>query len=137
MSSTLWELLEKDIVHSLVWLDTRDMGADGLTKGAVSREALQELMRGAMVVRHPSERWQCKKPGGAKVENDDCGSGPAEAVHLQTIAVENGGCGSGFAEAAHQQARSSRQILSLFCLSNIPLDRSNASTTGLVLNPPW
>ena len=59
----LRELLDKHILHSIVWLDTRDMGADGLTKGAVSREALHELMAGSMKFRHPLERWQSKSGG--------------------------------------------------------------------------
>ena len=53
-------LLDKDMLHSIVWLDTSDMGADGLTKGAVSREALHELMSGSMKFRHPLEEWRRK-----------------------------------------------------------------------------
>ena len=53
----LRELLDRKIVKYLVWFDTRDMVADGLTKGAVEREALQEVMQGVFVVRHKQERW--------------------------------------------------------------------------------
>ena len=56
----LRQQLDRKVLTSLLWLDTRDMGADGLTKGAVSREALQELMRGEMHIRHPSESWESK-----------------------------------------------------------------------------
>ena len=38
----LRELRVKNIVSALLWVDTRDMGADGLTKGAASRGALHE-----------------------------------------------------------------------------------------------
>ena len=56
----LRELLDRKIVKYLVWFDTRDMVADGLTKGAVEREALQEVMQGVFVVRHKQERWTSK-----------------------------------------------------------------------------
>ena len=97
----LRELLDNGVLRCLMWLDTRVMGVDGLTKGAVSRDALQELMRGTMVIRHPSERWQCRKPGGAKVVEDISGSGNAEGDCLE--------------------ARISGLIL--FCMSNTPLDQ--------------
>ena len=35
----LRELLDKDVLQQIVWIDTRDMYADGLTKGAVQRTA--------------------------------------------------------------------------------------------------
>ena len=62
----LRELLDKDIIQGLVWLDTRDMGADGLTKGSVSRDALHQLMAGTM---HSLHTWeQRKRKVGAKAE---------------------------------------------------------------------
>ena len=51
----LRELLEKGILHYLVWLDTRDMGADGLTKGAVSRPLT--FMSGSMPIAHACTSW--------------------------------------------------------------------------------
>ena len=33
------ELLDTKVLEALVWLDTRDMVADGLTKGSVDRDA--------------------------------------------------------------------------------------------------
>ncbi len=36
------------------WADTRDMGADGLTKGSIARDALRALMRGEVVFQHES-----------------------------------------------------------------------------------
>ena len=56
----LRELLDQQILQSLVWLDTRDMGADGLTKGAVLRTQLHMLMNGYMKIEHPCESWQSK-----------------------------------------------------------------------------
>ena len=56
----LRELLDRRIVKYIVWFDTRDMVADGLTKGAVERDALQEVMLGKFIVRHKQERWTTK-----------------------------------------------------------------------------
>ena len=58
----LRELLDHRVLSSIVWLDTRDMTADGLTKGAVSRDLLHELMSGRMLVQHESEAWSAKRP---------------------------------------------------------------------------
>ena len=58
----LRELLDHRVLSSLVWLDTRDMTADGLTKGAVSRDLLHALMSGRMLVQHESEVWSAKRP---------------------------------------------------------------------------
>ena len=45
----------------LSWIDTRDMSADGLTKGAVSRELLRDIMQGSMSIKHIYEHWNCKR----------------------------------------------------------------------------
>ena len=36
-------------------MDTRDMAADGLTKGSVDRKALVDIMDGKLVVRHATK----------------------------------------------------------------------------------
>ena len=59
----LRELLDKHIIQQIFWVDTRDMAADGLTKGAVARDALHELMEGSMYLRHACEQWTCKLKG--------------------------------------------------------------------------
>ena len=56
----LRELLDKRILEMLFWIDTRDMGADGLTKGAVLREALHQLMAGTMTLQHEFSHWHPK-----------------------------------------------------------------------------
>ena len=56
----LRELLDHNVLDALIWLDTRDMGADGLTKGAVERTALHEIMDGLVVIKHPCKPWQPK-----------------------------------------------------------------------------
>ena len=54
------ELLDRGIVKYLVWFDTRDMTADGLTKGAVDREALHKVMDGSYHALYKQERWTTK-----------------------------------------------------------------------------
>ena len=42
----LRELLDSHVLGALMWVDTRDMVSDGLTKGAVDRDALHKVMDG-------------------------------------------------------------------------------------------
>ncbi len=44
------ELLDKGVVNELGCSDTRDMIADGLTKGVIERNALQSCMEGSFVI---------------------------------------------------------------------------------------
>ena len=60
------ELLDKHITRYLLWVDTRDMAADGLTKGAVARDASHEIMAGDMIVRRAKEQWCCKRRSDSK-----------------------------------------------------------------------
>ena len=50
----LWirEMHDKGLVSRIVWTDTRDMYADGLTKGVIKRDALYEAMSGSIMLRH-------------------------------------------------------------------------------------
>jgi len=57
----LRDMLDNRVIKHIVWIDTRDMYADGLTKGSVSRDALLELMDGNMILRHDSEQWTSKQ----------------------------------------------------------------------------
>ena len=52
------ELLDTKVLGALVWQDTRDMIADGLTKGAVEREALHRLMDGTCHAEHDMKAWR-------------------------------------------------------------------------------
>ena len=56
----LRELLDYGVLEALVWLDTRDMTSDGLTKGAVDRKALHDLMEGSIVISHECKHFQPK-----------------------------------------------------------------------------
>ena len=49
----LWlrEMLESRVAR-IGWADTRDQYADGLTKGAVSRELIQQCAAGSAAVQH-------------------------------------------------------------------------------------
>ena len=55
------ELLDKGIIQYLFWIDTRDMIADGLTKGAVDRNALHTLMDEVQKIEHAYEQWKSKQ----------------------------------------------------------------------------
>ena len=47
----LWlrEMHDKGLITDDVWTDTRDMYADGLTKGVIKRDALHEVMKGKLI----------------------------------------------------------------------------------------
>ena len=54
----LRELLDRGILEYISWLDTRDMAADGLTKGEVERESLHAIMDGYLKLAQPTESWR-------------------------------------------------------------------------------
>ena len=54
----LRELLDRHVLYALMWLDTRDMTADGMTKGAVERLALHLLMAGEIQIKHEPKLWK-------------------------------------------------------------------------------
>ena len=56
----LRELLDHGMLAAIVWLDTRDMLADGLTKGAVQRDALIRLLDGLSKMMHEPKIWRPK-----------------------------------------------------------------------------
>ena len=51
----LRELLNRQVLNELKWCDTRDMTADGHTKGSVSRDALLQLMSGIFKYKHATQ----------------------------------------------------------------------------------
>ena len=63
----LRELLDTGVLRYLLWIDTRDMWSDGLTKGSVERSLIHELMQGLLQGRHPYKAWAPKmiKPAGS------------------------------------------------------------------------
>ena len=56
----LREILDRGTLSAILWIDTRDMIADGLTKGAVGRELLQAAMDGLMTLIHEHAIWKPK-----------------------------------------------------------------------------
>jgi len=50
--SWIRELLQLKLLHSIQWCDTRDMVADGHTKGSIDREMLLKLMKGQQSYAH-------------------------------------------------------------------------------------
>lgn len=58
----LRELIDNKVLTALAWIDTRDMLADGLTKGAVDRAALHQLMDGHMLLSHERAMYTSRAP---------------------------------------------------------------------------
>ena len=56
----LQELLDYGVLAAIVWLDTRDMHADGLTKGADPRDALLKLLDGVYRLSQEPRIWRPK-----------------------------------------------------------------------------
>ena len=54
----LREAMERNLLHALVWIDTRDMTSDGLTKGAVERLLLHLCMDGTIAFKHEMKLWR-------------------------------------------------------------------------------
>ena len=54
------ERLDRQIIRAIVWVDTRDMGSDGLTKGAVPRDLLHQIMSGTITITHTPDIWTTK-----------------------------------------------------------------------------
>ena len=56
----LRKLLDHGALAAIVWLDIRDMWADGLTKGAVQRDALLRLLDGSCTIKQEPNIWRPK-----------------------------------------------------------------------------
>ena len=56
----LRELLDRRVVHTLAWCDTRDMVSDALTKGSVDRASVRAVMDGRLIIEHPAKTWKSK-----------------------------------------------------------------------------
>ena len=50
-------MMERGIVHSVQWCDTRDMTADGHTKGSIDRELLLQVMSGQQSFKHDLKKF--------------------------------------------------------------------------------
>ena len=60
------------MLAAIVWLGTRDMYSAGLTKGAVSRETLFEVLESRCQLKHEPKAWAPKAvmPGDPDADND-------------------------------------------------------------------
>ena len=54
------EMLDSGVLDALLWIDTRDMLADGLTKGTIDRADLHQAMQGYREFKHDFKIWQSK-----------------------------------------------------------------------------
>ena len=66
------ELLDRHVLHSLAWCDTRDMVSDALTKGCVDRARVHAAMDGKIVVEFPAKTWRSKVSLAAPVDTLLC-----------------------------------------------------------------
>ena len=58
------ELLDRKVLHTLAWCDTRDMVSDALTKGSVDRTCVHAVMDGRLVIGFPAKTWSSKLVAG-------------------------------------------------------------------------
>ena len=76
------ECLDSGVLKALSWIDTRDMHADGLTKGAVDRIALHQVMDGYLKYMHSDTRkiWQSNysKTAASTVTVDETSTGTSK-----------------------------------------------------------
>ena len=54
----LREFLELGIIKRICWCDTRDMTADGHTKGSIDRDLLYKLMSGIQTFKHETKNYE-------------------------------------------------------------------------------
>jgi hypothetical protein len=69
------ELLDTHVLACLIWIDTRSMLADGLTKGVVDREDLEQAMEGFHKIIHEVKLWSSKLRSTPEqmIQNIKCG----------------------------------------------------------------
>ena len=58
----LWELIKLQLIHTVRWVDTRDMSADALNKGTAPRDKLLAAMAGKLKLDFPCESYTLPKP---------------------------------------------------------------------------
>ena len=55
--SWIRELLQNGLIEAMQWCDTRDMTADGHTKGCIDRQVLLEVMQGHQAYKFDVKRY--------------------------------------------------------------------------------
>ena len=56
-------MMDRGIVHSVQWCDTRDMTADGHTKGSIDRDLLLQVMSGSQTFKCELKTYAPFRPG--------------------------------------------------------------------------
>ena len=62
------ELLSASVLRRIRWCDTRDMTADGHTKGSIPRDGLLGVMRGMYGFTHPVKTYMLSKQAAARTD---------------------------------------------------------------------
>ena len=53
-------MLDNRVLAAIGWVDTRDMLADGATKGSVDRSQLHSCTSGTSIIAHELKVWKAK-----------------------------------------------------------------------------
>ena len=75
--SWIREFLDLGIISNIQWCDTRDMTADGHTKGSIDRQLLLEVMVGTQVYKHSVKSFTPFRSSASKDTT------PKRAAHTQ------------------------------------------------------
>ena len=62
-------MMDRKIVHSVQWYDTRDMTADGHTKGSIDRDLLLQVMSGSQAFKYELKTYAPFR-AGSKSSNE-------------------------------------------------------------------
>ena len=62
----LRQLLDRGLIWEVQWCDTRDMTADGHTKGSIDRDLLFQVMDGKQSFTYAVKRYKPLRPGRAE-----------------------------------------------------------------------
>ena len=78
------QMMERGIVHCVQWCDTRDMSADGHTKGSIDRDLLYQVMEGIQGFNYDLKKHV---PFRAAQTNKDDSEPPATVRHAEKSAA--------------------------------------------------
>ena len=89
----LREKLECGLIHAYNWVDTRDMIADGLTKGSADRSALSAIMDGRYKLQHAVHEYREPKSSSAvaAASSTPCMRGSRGVSDTSATAMSEGG----------------------------------------------
>ena len=83
-------MLNSLVLKGLAWLDTRDMLADGLTKGSIDRDSLHAAMSGNIEMKHEIKIYEAKGKQSLAGVSPDNGEMPAESSIEPSAPTTNG-----------------------------------------------